>query len=146
MKKGLIYTTYAMSALTLGWFTLRRIAHQIIKAKLLSYYEEFPEVGNFLVTADVQFITLNPQPMAVKLSIDNLLNEFIPIIGFNIPTEQNLILFLSDKLRAPTGIPKDKLIQIFELLFEYAKADTDEAFIEQKKKEVLSTIPILSGE
>ena len=102
-------------------------------------------MGIFLATASNQYITVNPDELAVKLSIRNLLDEYLPLIGFNIPSEQSLIDFLARKLQKPTGVDRDDLVNILVLAFEYGKSESDEVYLEQKKQEVLQALPSLIG-
>jgi hypothetical protein len=145
MSKILVRASVGVTLSFFGWISLRYVAHVYASKMLLKYYVKFPEVGIFLATASNQYITVNPDELAVKLSIRNLIDDYLPLIGFNIPSEESLIDFLARKLQKPTGVSYDNLVKILVLAFEYGKSDSDEVYLEQKKQEVLQALPSMIG-
>lgn len=145
MSKILVRASVGVTVGFFGWISIRYAAHVYASKMLMEYYVKFPEVGIFLTTASNQYITVNPDELAVKLSIRNLLDEYLPLIGFNIPSEQSLIDFLARKLQKPTGVSHDDLVKILVLAFEYGKSESDEVYLEQKKQEVLQALPSMIG-
>jgi len=125
----------------LGWLALRLYARKYVNDLLWKEYEWSPEVlGPILTSAANGFIVVRSTPEATKGAISLLTEELLPMIGFNIPTEQNIVVFLARKISIPTGIPEEALQPVIKKAIKYGKTETDEQFIKDELNLLLTGI------
>jgi hypothetical protein len=138
MQKYLPYIVVGSLGSMLGWFSIRLYAQKYILNILMKEYDALPAIGPILVTANSNYVVFSVDRYAVEMSTRNLLKEYLPAIGYNIPSEASLVEFLSYKLSVPTGVPQDKVAKLLEEIIVYAKSKSDEEYAKEKANILLA--------
>ena len=120
-------------ALGVSWIALRRVIRSYARAKIYYYYELYPDfMGPAIATAENQFVTFATTSQAAGIAVDNLTEELVPILSFNIPSEDSILDFLAQKMVVPLGFPKEKIRLVLDEGVLYAKSETDDQYMKER--------------
>ncbi len=136
-----IKVAFGSMSLFISWMGLRLLARNHVNKMLRTEYNNMPDVlGPLFTSAANGFIVLKSSPEASLIAISLLTEELLPMIGFNIPTEENVVIFIAQKLSVPTGIPQKAIEPVVAKALKYGKTETDEQFIKEEIQLLISGI------